>query len=340
MASLWGTCGDRKTLMVVGAGFDPRSPVAYEQIVAEAARPPDVVRIGLDALETDAATEALATHNRDRLEAAVAAVGATMLDQSTAEVKAQSPGIVVAREFFAAKHTKRYPQIVIDVSALPRSWFFPLLRGLLQLHDAGAWNGDLHVVACDNPGIDALVAGEGVRAPTPLPGFADHHPIRERVTHIWVPVIGEGAGPRLDALYGDIDADEICPVLPFPAANPRRCDDLLHEHRELLFDRAGVEPRNLIYAAESNPFDLYRTLTALNDEYARALKPLGPTRMILSAHSSKLLSIGVLLTAFEQRLEVRHVSPATYTVDDVGALAPLASHNLLVDVWLTGEPYA
>jgi hypothetical protein len=339
VAQLWAAYGDRPTLMVVGAGFDPRSPVAYEQIVASAPRPPDVVRIGLDALETDAATEPLADLNRQRLEAAVQRSGAVMTEQPTAEIEAQSPGIVVARDFFAARHTEGYAQVVIDVSSLPRSWFFPLARGMLELHDSGSWSGDLHLIACDNPQVDALVAGEGVRPPSALPGFADHSPIRDRVTRIWVPVIGEGAAPRLEALYADIEANEICPVLPFPAANPRRCDDLLREHRELLFDRAGVEPRNLIYAAESNPYDLYRILSELNDEYAKALKPLGETRMILSAHSSKLLSIGVLLTAFEQGLEVRHVSPATYSADDFAALEPLASHNLLVDVWLTGEPY-
>lgn len=340
MANLWADCGDRPTLVVVGAGFDPRSPVAYEHIAASAARPPDIVRIGLDALETDSVTEPLAERNRERLEAAVERSGASIAEQSTTAIAAQSPGMVVAREFFASGHTERYSQVVIDVSALPRSWFFPLLRGMLELHDSGNWSGDLHVIACDNPRIDALVAGEGVQSPAALPGFADHAPVRDRVTCIWVPVIGEGAGARLEALYSDIDAAEICPVLPFPAADPRRCDDLLQEHRELLFDRARVEPRNLIYAAESNPYDLYRTLSELNEDYAQALKPLGETRMILSAHSSKLLSIGVLLTAFEQGLEVRHVSPATYRVEDPAALGPLADHNLLVDVWLTGEPYA
>jgi hypothetical protein len=210
---------------------------------------------------------------------------------------------------------------------------------MLEKHDRDEWEGDLHVVACDNPLVDGLVTGQGVEPPTPLAGFADHRPVRDRVTRIWVPVLGEGEAARIEALYADIGADEICPVLPFPAANPRRCDDLVREYRELLIDRAGVEPRNFIYAAESNPFDLYRILSELNASYAEALNPLGETRMILSAHSSKLLSIGVLLTAYEQQLEVRHARPSLYSARDLIALPGLADSDLVVNLWLTGEPY-
>jgi hypothetical protein len=62
--------------------------------------------------------------------------------------------------------------------------------------------------------------------------------------------------------------------------------------------------------------------------------------MILSAHSSKLLSVGVLLAAYEQELEVRHVSPRLYTMGNSGDVGALETDNQLVDLWLAGEPYA
>ncbi len=191
----------------------------------------------------------------------------------------------------------------------------------------------------DNPRVDALVAGEGVQTPDALPTFSDIDP-REDVKKIWVPVLGEAEAERLSALFDDINPDEICPVLPFPAADPRRADELIGEYRELLFDRIDVEPRNFIYADESNPFDVYRTLSELNDRYREALRPLGDARMVLSAHSSKLFAMGVLLTAFEHGLEVRHASPASYGVRDFGALEGLDAYDFVVDLWLTGEPYA
>jgi hypothetical protein len=59
--------------------------------------------------------------------------------------------------------------------------------------------------------------------------------------------------------------------------------------------------------------------------------------MVLSSHSSKLLSVGVMLAAYEHALEVQHVSPGTY------GLRPdsqhVRDHDEIFDLWLTGEPY-
>jgi hypothetical protein len=338
--TLWGTRNSGRTLLIGGAGFDPRAPVAYECISGACPLPVDVIEVRLEPLATDPATKDLAVEGRKRIEDAVAASGATLRDHAADGTAASSTGLMIARDFFSANYIDDYSEVIVDVSALPRSVFFPLVRGLLEKHDREEWAGDLHIVACDNPGVDRLVTGEGVEPPAALPGFGDRSPLSEGGTRIWVPVLGEGETTRVEELYLDIPAQEVCPVLPFPSADPRRADDIVREYRELLFDRIVVEPRNFIYAAESNPFDLYRTLSRLNERYAEALKPLGDTRMILSAHSSKLLSIGVLLTAYEHELEVRHASPSLYTFADPGALPALAEKDLIVDLWLTGEPYA
>jgi hypothetical protein len=263
-----------------------------------------------------------------------------MSDHGVTEAGASSTALMIVRAFFEAGVIDAYNEVVVDVSALPRTVFFPLIRGVLQKIDAGEWDGELHVVACDNPKMDALVTGAGAEPPTALPGFGARSTTGDNETPIWVPVLGEGETSRVSALYDDIAAEEICPVLPFPAANPRRADDLVREYRELLFERIGVEPRNFIYADEANPFDLYRSISRLNERYAELLKPLGATRMILSAHSSKLLSVGVLLAAYEQELEVRHVSPSLYTMGNSGDVGALETDNQLVDLWLAGEPYA
>lgn len=193
--------------------------------------------------------------------------------------------------------------------------------------------------AVSHPGGDFHERDSGVETPRALPGFSDLD-AEEAETTIWVPVLGEGETARIDVLNEDIRAGEICPVLPFPAANPRRADNLIKEYRQLLLETDRVEPRNFIYAHESNPFDVYQTVSQLNADYAAVLAPLGPTKMILSAHSSKLLSVGVLLTAFEHGLEVRHASPSTYGISNSGALAGLDQNDHVVALWLTGDRYA
>lgn len=115
------------------------------------------------------------------------------------------------------------------------------------------------------------------------------------------------------------------------------------EYRELLFDQLRVEPRNIIYAAESNPFEVYRQLMRSILHYDRALKPLGGCKVALSAMSSKLASMGVLLAAYELgrrdpkvTVGVAHVESQGYRVESNGT----APSTTLFTMWLSGECYA
>lgn len=334
VVALWEKREVKSALMVVGAGFDPRAAVAYEVVSAASPVPVDVLRCELP-MATQADTRPMAEGNRARIDDAATGSGATVQEHDPGDADS---GMSIARSLFSLELFKNYNEVIVDVSAMPRGVYFPLIRGLLQLYDSREWTGQLHVVVCDNPAVDELVTGLGVETPRALPGFTDLD-ADDAETTIWVPVLGEGEAARLDVLNEDIRASEICPVLPFPAAIPRRADNLIMEYRELLIDSDRVELRNFIYAHESDPFDLYKALSGLNADYAEALQPLGKTRMVLSAHSSKLLSVGVLLTAFEHQLEVRHASPSIYGVRDADALADLEQHDFVVDLWLTGEPY-
>ena len=78
--------------------------------------------------------------------------------------------------------------------------------------------------------------------------------------------------------------------------------------------------------------------------YQQALNPLGGCKVALSAMSSKLASIGVLLAAYELGrrdpkvvVGVAHVESQGYRVDKAAgpALAPT-----LFTMWLSGECYA
>ena len=171
----------------------------------------------------------------------------------------------------------------------------------------------------------------------PIGGFAGARGERP-TTKIWVPVLGERAAGRVKRLHDELDPDETCPVLPWPSRDPRRADRLALEHRRLLFEEIRIEPRNVIHAAERNPFDLYRTLGSLHERYRRPPSP-GTGRMVLSSHSSKLLSVGVLLTAYAHDLQVQHVSPGSYGLHEDADQENLRDGDEIYDLWLTGTPY-
>ena len=51
---------------------------------------------------------------------------------------------------------------------------------------------------------------------------------------------------------------------------------MVSEHRELLFDQLRVEPYNIVYSTESNPFEVYRQVICSILHQQRA----APTRRV------------------------------------------------------------
>jgi hypothetical protein len=338
---VWSRPSDDPILFVAGSGFDPRATAVLDRLAGTTHRRIDGVLIELPEDATDLAVRPRAVANRARIGELITATGGELHQQDLPQFNDPGAlGRIVSRGFQRSGLLDHHCEVVVEISAMPRSVFFPLIRGILErAHepiDDQRWTGDLHVAVCENPEADENILEEGTTAMAPIGGFARVGG-ETPATTIWVPVLGEGAVARARRLYEELEPDEVCPVLPWPARDPRRGDRIVLEHRQLLFEEIRLEPRNVIHGAERNPFDLYRTLGRLHERYCQSLSPLGPVSMVLSSHSSKLLSVGVLLTAYEHGLEVQHVSPGTYGLRD-GAHG-LREHDEIFDLWLTGEPY-
>jgi hypothetical protein len=341
-SDVWSRPRDAPVLFVCGSGFDPRAVTVLRRLQEVTKRRVDGWMIELPEQTTDLDVRPLAEANRGEIERLITEPGGQFRRQPLPDYNdSRSLGRLISRHFQESALLDSYDEVLVEISALPRSAFFPLIRGILErAHrpsgEPQCWKGDLHVGVCENPEIDGHVLEEGTTAMAPIGGFSGEPGAHPKTT-IWVPVLGERASARVRALYDGLEPDETCPVLPWPARDPRRGDRLVLEYRQLLFEEMRLEPRNIIHAAERNPFDLYRTLGALHERYLASLRPLGSVGMVLSSHSSKLLSVGVLLTAYEHHLVVQHVSPGRYGLH--GGAADLRDHDEIFDLWLTGEPY-
>ncbi|WP_216922911.1 hypothetical protein [Synechococcus sp. CCAP 1479/9] len=255
----------------------------------------------------------------------------------------------IAQEFASQDEFRSYSDVVVDISALPRSLYMPLLSKLLALFDSDEKDNasrNLHVIVSHSPDIDGSITEEGLEeSATYLHGFAAAALESESSNSqpkIWIPVLGKGQQVQLERINQFVNPDEICPVLPSPAQDPREGDSIMIEYRELLFDQLRLDPRNIIYASESNPFEVYRQLMRSILQYSRALKPLGGCKVALSAMSSKLASIGVILAAYElARVEPRvlvgvaHVEAQGYSCNSFGA----THSKSLYTMCLFGECY-
>ena len=104
---------------------------------------------------------------------------------------------------------------------------------------------------------------------------------------------------------------EICPMVPFPSINERRADEILIKFRKQLFDIWKIEKKNIIYASETNPFQVYRRICETVDHYSNVLQPLNgdeqdvtkSCRFVFTALTSKLMAIGTFLAAFNLKME-------------------------------------
>jgi len=336
-----------RSLYVLGEGFDPRALVGLRRVLdSGAASELTVLSLAL-AASGSGSTSARARRARanvSALEQLTRSHGVELVRVPFPDVhERRALGRAHLRTMLAHDAFARCEHIMLDISALPTGVYFGLIGGLLTLADRAELGRELQVLVAENVDLDNLIRGQGSETPAPIIGFrydAELAVAPERPILVWAPVLGPGSDAQLEALYNSLVPDEICPVLPFPARNPRRSDELLLSLRHIVVDHFEVEPSNYIYADERNPFDLYRTLSRLNERYGRALSPLGETLVIVSIHSSKTLSLGALLAAHQHRLPVMNAEPEHYEFDEDAITDELLARSELFCAWLAGTPTA
>jgi hypothetical protein len=189
----------------------------------------------------------------------------------------------------------KYSDIIVDISALPKIIYFPLIAKILTILDDTKKNGaptripTFHVFVSENVEYDRGLLEQIVNCdPFFMRGFISNleSEALEHLPKIWIPILGENRIEHLNKIQKSIAPDEVWPVLPSSSIDPRRSDKLLLLYREFFFDKLTIEPRNIIFASERNPFDLYRQIHRVFHYKNEALKPLGGFKIILSPLSS------------------------------------------------------
>lgn len=232
----------------------------------------------------------------------------------------------------------KFRDVVVDISGMPRTIFFPILAFLCKRADEGKLQ-NLHVVVTEDSGVDSGIHGREYSA-------ADYvHPFRlpRRKKLVWLPIVAQQETVRLRKIHDLVKADcvEICPVVPFPSRTFRRADDILIDLGEVLFEGFLISKSNILMCDEGNPFDVYRKILQIDDYYHDRLASLATLKdvtTVVSPLSSKMLSLGALLAAIERQLPICHAGARAYAVDTAVA-APVSPSAVTTEIWLTGEPY-
>jgi hypothetical protein len=342
---------DRNVALVAGLGFDSRACLISQRILdagGNGAR--DLWLICYEHGQIDAeALKPLVDKNDEAFQTAFKGRGA--IHRLPLNMRGESgrliSGPATLRLMRGKPEILRYDDIIIDISAMPRmiamtvaSYF---IGELDARRNAGEKTPNLHIGVAESAALDMEVAEEGLEEEVVnVPGFTGRIKA-ESIDNpkVWLPVLGEGQRIRLQRIYDKLQPDEICPVIPFPSRDPRRGDRLIEEYRQILFDEYRVDPRNIAYASEFNPFEAYRRIFKTVARYRDALGELGSCRAVISPLSSKLLSVGALLAACDlQQNRTGQFHVGMHYVE-AGSYRPPASAGVvesdLSGLWIFGE---
>lgn len=247
-----------------------------------------------------------------------------------------------------------YTDIIMDISAMPVSVYFPIVRKILdwiKSNELKLENGkkvNLHMVVSENAHLDGLIKEIGVNETvTYMHKFVGtlQSEATQNLRKVWIPLLGEKKGTQLERINEEISPKEISPIFPMPSKDPYRSKELLLEHRSFLFDTLEIDARDFIYVNEQNPFEVYRQIYHTAVSYYDSFDPLGGCHVVISPLSSKLMCVGALLAAYElqsndMNVGIVHVENQTYDTENIKDIDQEMKNSVQFTMWLTGDCYA
>ena len=324
--------GESNVLFVMGHSFDPRTCIALSELLTHG----QLTRCDCDLLEIKDGGHAtkkdltnMAKANAATINSLLQGKGQVTLHQlDTFTTDGRRVLSSNAEAYAASLKFDGYTDVVVDVSGMPRSVFFPLLARMIYRLDNNVdakSPPNLFVVVAEDPECDDAIRHEEVEEfANFLPKFSGgfDRVATDNLPKVWIPILGEDRQFHLERLYELIKPDEICPVLPSPARNPRRGDNLILEYHRFLFEEHQLDTRSFLFASD----------------YRDTLRPLGGCKVAISALSSKLMSLGALLAAYdlktvEMGVGVAHVECNSYHLDQIETASEVFG------LWLTGRCY-
>lgn len=346
LEKFWAQYGthDRDVLFIYGAGFDPRCVEALKSVV-------NIFR-GRSKLETfgarfiNARDEFLKINRKYTREClsdirrVIDSIDALGGQQSEVEVDIfegdRFVGDRVLIKSFLELYESRldgYTDIIVDISAFPRTLMFALLSHLWRNRRGKRLKQNLFAVLTEAP-MHVRITEAGHQEPTYMWGGNDLHP---DAPALWIPVLG-GEIKRFEKIYEALKPIDVLPIVPFPAANPRVGDDILLEAKKPLFHEWGVSFTNVMYASGEIPFDVFRKIQDIVYNYKDFA---GDISIVVSALSGRCLSLGVLLAALWSDLYLYHAQPTTYKIDPHTreSLVKVCDRSTKTIYWLDGELY-
>jgi hypothetical protein len=330
---------DRRCLLVAAAGFDPRSRRITEILSYALGDRLEALFIREERGKPASGLLLAADENQRELEKLVARCTVVNVD-IFGDDDAPVAGARIVKTLADYTVGSGITDIVLDITAMSIGICFPAARLLLERCEA---DPDLafHLMISSNPELDDQITSEPGGRAMAVRGFpgTDNSSSSLETARIWVPQLARAKAAALDEIGRAVgECYRICPILPFPARDPRRADVLMAEYRSVLVDEWQVDPRDMVYVSERNPLDCFRTLSTLARRYRQAVEEVFAPSIVVSPTGSKVIAAGALMAALEHELTVQYVETVRYDFDP-DAPAPIIAAEHLVHLLLAGPAY-
>lgn len=333
-ANYLGAVG-RNVVLIGGAGFDPRSTQITEMLARHVKgikalfireERPGVVQTTL---------RSRADANADHMKKLV-----SESDVAAISVFANDGAVIGGREvakLLSSQSWASVTDVVVDLSALSKGIVFPLVRCLMESLDQQRLRTNIHLMVYEDAGMDQSIVEVGCDRPSMMAGFEGAWGLdaSRDAAKLWLPQLIKRQHPILDRLHRFLAPNDVCPILPFPAENPRLPDELIDEYRDELMSTWSVEPRDIVYAHERDPLDLYRTILRIDGARQRVFREVGGSMTLLSPQGSKVLALGALMAALDRDFPVAYVESIDYDVRPE-TIENMEPRGEIVHVWLRG----
>lgn len=327
---------NRRTLLICGAGFDPRSTNVARAITSAAGSRIVAQIIREDRPRPDSALLRTADNHQQILqtlapEHEVLNVPIFSTDEKT---------VVGGRQLVGALRTfstEGFSDIVVDMSALSMGVSFPLVRFLHQKSKDSKIFPNVHLLVSTSTEVDSAIQAQLTDKHQLVAGFGEELGLAEgnRKPQLWLPQLSKKARPALELIFRAFKFTETCPIVPFPSRNNRAVEELVDTFRTHITEQWGVDDRDFLYAAEDEPLDLYRTILRVDSLRGNTYAIEGGSLTVLSPLGTKSMALGALLAALERDLAVVYVEVQRYTM----VHQPAVQSYGLVHLWLSGQAY-
>lgn len=334
----------RQVLLIAGAGFDTRS--------CEVARLIAPLTVGRTyALLIQEQRPALSKEQHSRSNTNKSTLTSLFINHGIVEIAifADDGALIGGREVVKAINKisiQKFTDIVVDCSALSIGEAFPTIRFLLSQAKSVSPEVNVHVMVTDQPTIDSAIRAVPSDSVDTIFGFKGDLGLDSSLTaaRLWIPQLAHGQKTVLERILTFIKSQakglDVCPVLPFPAMNPRLADELVEHYQNEFENSWKISSSSIIYASENSPLDFYRSILHMEDTRSPTFREVGGSMVVITPMGGKPQSIGALMAAMERDFPVVYVESLNYDVDWGRMDSQTFSSRDIIHVWLAGEAYS